>query len=434
MPADERAGSTENTEPPGLPSTSGMAARQTRAPQTDHPSSKARKYRQEYINYGFTCIVIIQETISKLLTLSFKEDKTKEATRRSVKQAINEDCDTVHIEHFEKILPQLFGSNRTEMTHHPHHTLITPQSSMADEERDAHESLKQYILQRIYECVLHVLERQPLNIEYLHFVCRQEQVFINALSEIIHVSEDVMVALTNRINLIQSPMDMEESDVISSVDWLDSEYAEDPNLGVHVPVLDIALTDEEIAELQETVDPMVHSDSFGVDIFKADRYNMKGAVPSQMSTFIRYEFPVGTICLDYGFKKLILANFRHVDVSADKADMGKKKQQQRRSNLNELSFQKQPCWKNSNTFAKPSKEPSRFMRDHEVFRGTEYCGRGQKRRTKEQQCSLQTQNRIASRMASCRASGQERNRTHRPQPDLSLPLTCKDKQQTKSGT
>uniref|UniRef100_A0A671RZ99 Uncharacterized protein n=1 Tax=Sinocyclocheilus anshuiensis TaxID=1608454 RepID=A0A671RZ99_9TELE len=30
-----------------------------------------------------------------------------EATRRAVKQADSEDCDTVDIEHFEKILPQL---------------------------------------------------------------------------------------------------------------------------------------------------------------------------------------------------------------------------------------------------------------------------------------------------------------------------------------
>ncbi|XP_055039003.1 centromere protein X isoform X1 [Misgurnus anguillicaudatus] len=70
-------------------------------------------------------IVFKKETISKLLTLFFKEDKTKvssdavilvgemlkvfveEATRRSVKQAMNEDCDTVNIEHYEKILPQL---------------------------------------------------------------------------------------------------------------------------------------------------------------------------------------------------------------------------------------------------------------------------------------------------------------------------------------
>ncbi|XP_051570505.1 centromere protein X [Myxocyprinus asiaticus] len=66
-----------------------------------------------------------KETISKLLTLFFREDKTKassdavllmaemlkvfveEAARRTVKQADSEDCDTVDIEHFEKVLPQL---------------------------------------------------------------------------------------------------------------------------------------------------------------------------------------------------------------------------------------------------------------------------------------------------------------------------------------
>ncbi|XP_073690468.1 centromere protein X [Garra rufa] len=70
-------------------------------------------------------VVFKKETVSKLLTRSFKEDKTKvssdavvlvaemlkvfveEATRRAVKQADSEDCDTVDIEHFEKILPQL---------------------------------------------------------------------------------------------------------------------------------------------------------------------------------------------------------------------------------------------------------------------------------------------------------------------------------------
>uniref|UniRef100_A0A672M6C1 Centromere protein X n=1 Tax=Sinocyclocheilus grahami TaxID=75366 RepID=A0A672M6C1_SINGR len=31
----------------------------------------------------------------------------EEAARRAVKQADSEDCDTVDIEHFEKILPQL---------------------------------------------------------------------------------------------------------------------------------------------------------------------------------------------------------------------------------------------------------------------------------------------------------------------------------------
>ncbi|KAM4598253.1 centromere protein X [Polymixia lowei] len=67
-----------------------------------------------------------KEMVRKLLSSFFTEDKTKisgdavllmaemlkvfvqEAAVRSIKQAGSEDCDTVDIEHFEKILPQLF--------------------------------------------------------------------------------------------------------------------------------------------------------------------------------------------------------------------------------------------------------------------------------------------------------------------------------------
>lgn len=70
-------------------------------------------------------IVFKKETISKLLTSFFKEDKTRlsgdavllmaemlklfvqEAALRSQKQAESEDCDQIDIEHYEKILPQL---------------------------------------------------------------------------------------------------------------------------------------------------------------------------------------------------------------------------------------------------------------------------------------------------------------------------------------
>ncbi|XP_028266984.1 centromere protein X [Parambassis ranga] len=66
-----------------------------------------------------------KDTVSKLLSSFFTEDKTKlggdaallmaemlqifvkEAAVRSQKQAESEDCDQVDIEHFEKILPQL---------------------------------------------------------------------------------------------------------------------------------------------------------------------------------------------------------------------------------------------------------------------------------------------------------------------------------------
>ncbi|KAJ3601337.1 hypothetical protein NHX12_032308 [Muraenolepis orangiensis] len=72
-------------------------------------------------------VVSPKETVSKLLSSHFKEDRTKigsdaavlmaemlkvfvqEAAMRSMKQAQSEDCDRVHVEHLEKVLPQLVG-------------------------------------------------------------------------------------------------------------------------------------------------------------------------------------------------------------------------------------------------------------------------------------------------------------------------------------
>ncbi|XP_062875139.1 centromere protein X [Trichomycterus rosablanca] len=70
-------------------------------------------------------IVFKKETVSRLLTQFFKNNKAKasndavslmaemlkifvvEATRRAMKQAENEDCAAVDLEHVEKVLPQL---------------------------------------------------------------------------------------------------------------------------------------------------------------------------------------------------------------------------------------------------------------------------------------------------------------------------------------
>ncbi|KAM7386937.1 hypothetical protein PAMA_009523 [Pampus argenteus] len=79
-------------------------------------------------------VVSPKDTVHKLLSSFFKEDKTKlsgdavllmaemlkifvqEAAVRSQKQAESEDCDQVDIEHFEKILPQLVcSSTETEL-------------------------------------------------------------------------------------------------------------------------------------------------------------------------------------------------------------------------------------------------------------------------------------------------------------------------------
>ncbi|XP_018618810.1 centromere protein X-like isoform X1 [Scleropages formosus] len=83
-----------------------------------------------------TEVVFKKETVGKLLSLFFKDEKTKvsgdavilmaemlkifveEAARRSQKQAAAEDCDVVDIEHFEKILPQLQKFTRNGSRRH----------------------------------------------------------------------------------------------------------------------------------------------------------------------------------------------------------------------------------------------------------------------------------------------------------------------------
>ncbi|KAM9500709.1 uncharacterized protein Hap1MRO34_005142 [Clarias gariepinus] len=84
---------------------------------------------------------------------------------------------------------------------------------MANQDQDARESLQQYILQRLHDRLVHVLERQPLNMDYLHFICRQELVVISALDEILHIPEDVMTALSSLSKLIQRQRDIEEVSV-----------------------------------------------------------------------------------------------------------------------------------------------------------------------------------------------------------------------------
>uniref|UniRef100_A0A3B3ZI66 Centromere protein X n=1 Tax=Periophthalmus magnuspinnatus TaxID=409849 RepID=A0A3B3ZI66_9GOBI len=75
--------------------------------------------------FNLNFLYLFQETVNKLLSSFFKEEKTRcnsdvvvlmaemlkifvqEAAVRSQKQAEAEDCNQVDIEHFEKIVPQL---------------------------------------------------------------------------------------------------------------------------------------------------------------------------------------------------------------------------------------------------------------------------------------------------------------------------------------
>lgn len=73
------------------------------------------------------------------------------------------------------------------------------------------ELLKQHVLERPLSCPTNALEHMPLDIDYLEFLCHQEMVFIEALSEHVQVSEDVAARLTNLHWAIQSHRNSEET-------------------------------------------------------------------------------------------------------------------------------------------------------------------------------------------------------------------------------
>lgn len=70
--------------------------------------------------------------------------------------------------------------------------------------------LHQDILERLHARVTHVLQQRPLDIEYLEFVCRQEMVFIDALSQHIQVSQDIIERLTELNTAIQRHRDSQQ--------------------------------------------------------------------------------------------------------------------------------------------------------------------------------------------------------------------------------
>ncbi|XP_057705150.1 uncharacterized protein LOC130923447 [Corythoichthys intestinalis] len=62
--------------------------------------------------------------------------------------------------------------------------------------------LKHDILQRLHDRLVSILERQPLDIERLQFVCSQEFVLLSALGDFLDVGEHILTALADLNSLI----------------------------------------------------------------------------------------------------------------------------------------------------------------------------------------------------------------------------------------
>lgn len=57
-------------------------------------------------------------------------------------------------------------------------------------------------MERLLERLTHVLQHLPLDVDYLEFVCSQEMVFVDAISQHIQMPDDFMGALTELHNMI----------------------------------------------------------------------------------------------------------------------------------------------------------------------------------------------------------------------------------------
>ncbi|KAK7128360.1 hypothetical protein R3I94_016815 [Phoxinus phoxinus] len=133
---------------------------------------------------------------------------------------------------------------------------------------------------RIYHNILHTLEDSHLldisnscHLFSCHYVFLPRiQASLDVFSELwdnhpIRTEHNLTPNQLWQVGQFQNPIMDPENDTMPNIEWEDSGYSEDPNLGVHVPVLDISLTDDEIAQLKETINPMQHSESYGVDLY-----------------------------------------------------------------------------------------------------------------------------------------------------------------------
>ncbi|XP_030250448.1 uncharacterized protein LOC115567738 [Sparus aurata] len=134
----------------------------------------------------------------------------------------------------------------------------------------------------VYYNILHSLEDQHLldisNV--LHFFCCH-YVFLPRIQASFDVFREVWDnhSIRTEKNLTpnqlwqvgQSLNPVEDPDpegiLIPESQWEESGFTDEPHPGVNVPILDNPLLDPEMIQLEDNIDPLQESESFGVDIY-----------------------------------------------------------------------------------------------------------------------------------------------------------------------
>uniref|UniRef100_A0A1A8S4R2 Integrase core domain-containing protein n=1 Tax=Nothobranchius rachovii TaxID=451742 RepID=A0A1A8S4R2_9TELE len=78
-------------------------------------------------------------------------------------------------------------------------------------DRSRSESLRRDILQRLYDRLSSILERQPVDGEGLQFACHHYLVLLGALGDIVDVGEDILSALSDLNTIIQQERDNQKT-------------------------------------------------------------------------------------------------------------------------------------------------------------------------------------------------------------------------------
>lgn len=66
--------------------------------------------------------------------------------------------------------------------------------------------LLDYVLGRFRSRLEHALERLPIDLDFMEFICSQELVFLNSISEQINIAPDVLTGLSELVQLIRQQL------------------------------------------------------------------------------------------------------------------------------------------------------------------------------------------------------------------------------------
>ncbi|XP_078793700.1 uncharacterized protein LOC144987876 [Oryzias latipes] len=132
----------------------------------------------------------------------------------------------------------------------------------------------------LYYNILHSLEDQDLlNISnILHLFCCH-YIFLPRIQASLDVFSDAWDSHPIRtehnmtpnqlwqLGLAQNPVSDPQGTQVPEIEWEESGYMAEPHPGINVPVFDSPLSGPQMLELQDNINPLQHSDCFGVDLY-----------------------------------------------------------------------------------------------------------------------------------------------------------------------